>query len=167
MNKTFQFDFWEHTQSKIEFIPTNAIPQDIPLTAVKGLLIKDNKILLTKVKRGWDIPSGHIEEGETPEQALIREVMEETGATVNSFALLGYMRLTKVQENEINKKYPSLSAIPVYISKEFITPEKFDAQFEAEESELVPQSDILKYHHGWTPMWDDILEYAKEELEKK
>ena len=29
----------------------------------------------------WSLPKGHIEEGETPEQAAIREVSEETGIT--------------------------------------------------------------------------------------
>ena len=30
----------------------------------------------------WDIVGGHLEEGETPEQAMRREVFEETGWTV-------------------------------------------------------------------------------------
>ncbi|MDA2963426.1 MAG: NUDIX hydrolase [Actinomycetota bacterium] len=37
----------------------------------------------------WSLPKGHIEEGETPEQAAIREVAEETGITSTVSRSLG------------------------------------------------------------------------------
>lgn len=43
----------------------------------------DGKWLLTKhVTRGIEFPGGKVEAGETPEEAAHREVMEETGATI-------------------------------------------------------------------------------------
>ena len=52
----------------------------IDSTGTKGLLIgrKDLKDA-SKERLLWSLPKGHIEAGETPEQAAIREVAEETG----------------------------------------------------------------------------------------
>lgn len=33
-------------------------------------------------KGGWEFPGGKIEEGETPQQAVVREIQEELNATV-------------------------------------------------------------------------------------
>ena len=44
--------------------------------------------LLTKHKiRGWEFPGGKKEEGETLEEAAIREVEEETGARSQNIAV--------------------------------------------------------------------------------
>lgn len=56
-----------------------------PLPAVAAVLLQSGRVLL--IKRGveprsgfWALPSGFIEQGETPEEAVTREVLEETGA---------------------------------------------------------------------------------------
>jgi len=59
---------------------------------VYGVVKKNNKILLIKKARGpyanlFDLPGGGIEFGETPEQALIREMAEETGLSVTNYKL--------------------------------------------------------------------------------
>ena len=52
----------------------------IDSTGTKGLLIGRIDHKDTSGKRVlWSLPKGHIEEGETPEQAALREVAEETG----------------------------------------------------------------------------------------
>ena len=52
----------------------------VDTTGKLGLLIGRRDIKDASGKRIlWSLPKGHIEEGETPEQAALREVQEETG----------------------------------------------------------------------------------------
>lgn len=59
--------------------------------SVGALIQKDNKILLIDRKSppyGFAGIAGHIDEGETPTEALIREVREESGLEVVSYKLI-------------------------------------------------------------------------------
>ncbi len=55
---------------------------------VAGLLVKGDRILLTQRTKDqsmplkWEFPGGKIEQGESPEQALVRELGEELGVQV-------------------------------------------------------------------------------------
>ena len=50
------------------------------LEAAGGYVLNGQGELLVFYRRGsWDLPKGKIDKGETPEQAAIREVQEETG----------------------------------------------------------------------------------------
>jgi len=59
---------------------------------VTGILIEDKKILLVKQKvnedRDWSLPGGRLEHGESMEEALIREITEETGLDSSIIKLL-------------------------------------------------------------------------------
>ena len=62
----------------------------IDATGKMGLLIGRYDLKdLTGKRILWSLPKGHIEEGETPEQAAIREVAEETGITSSITKSLG------------------------------------------------------------------------------
>ena len=56
--------------------------------AVKGVIIRENKILLVRVWDGYDFPGGGIKLGETIEEALKREIKEETGYDIAPGRLL-------------------------------------------------------------------------------
>ena len=53
-----------------------------------AIIIKSNKIFITQRGYGdfkdmWEYPGGKIEPGETPEEALIREIKEELSADIH------------------------------------------------------------------------------------
>jgi len=65
-----------------------------PSITVDGVLFKDSKILLIKRKNPpfesmWALPGGFVEYGETTEDAVVREVEEETGLQCTISQLLG------------------------------------------------------------------------------
>lgn len=59
----------------------------IVLVAACALIDTDNRILLAQRPEGktlaglWEFPGGKLEPGETPEEALVRELSEELGIT--------------------------------------------------------------------------------------
>ncbi|MGN0973598.1 MAG: NUDIX domain-containing protein [Bacilli bacterium] len=67
-----------------------------------------------KKRQGWEIPGGHIEEGESWQEAAKREMYEETGATkievtpiavykISTYGLLCYCEILEM--SELPKEY--------------------------------------------------------------
>lgn len=62
--------------------------------SVTGVVIKENKVLLARHTYGGGkglliIPGGYVNNGETPQDALIREYLEETKITVKPLNIIG------------------------------------------------------------------------------
>lgn len=80
----------EHDRFKKEEARKNAWMKDILFDVdgvlfsyrVGGVLIKDNKILLTKGGDDYSLPGGHSQIGETSQETIVREFKEETGLDV-------------------------------------------------------------------------------------
>ena len=65
-----------------------------PALTVDGVLFEDHSILLIKRKHGpfqgtWALPGGFVEYGEKTEDAVIREVYEETNVRTKILSLIG------------------------------------------------------------------------------
>lgn len=67
--------------------------QQVPKLGVSAAIWRDGKVLLVeraKPPKGiWAFPGGHVELGETLEEAAARELQEETGMTARFQSLLG------------------------------------------------------------------------------
>lgn len=59
---------------------------------VTGILVENENILLVNQKvsanRSWSLPGGKLEQGETLEEGVVRELFEETGLKVRVIKLL-------------------------------------------------------------------------------
>ena len=68
-------------------ISESKTPTKKTLRVVAAVIHKDNQIFCAQrdygfLKGKWEFPGGKIEKGETPEQALIREIKEELDTTI-------------------------------------------------------------------------------------
>jgi 8-oxo-dGTP diphosphatase len=72
----------------------------LPVVACVGAVVHDAAGRLLLVQRGrdphrgrWSLPGGRVEAGESPSQAVEREVLEETGLVVRAGAPVGRVRI--------------------------------------------------------------------------
>lgn len=111
---------------------------------VTGILIENKKILLVKQKvsdkRNWSLPGGKLEQGETIEQGIIREMKEETGLDVEIIRLL-YLCDVSASNNTLLHISFLLKRVAGNIelpTNEFESNPIYDVVF-------VPISDLLEY----------------------
>jgi len=83
----------------------------------QGAIVRDDQILLIKHhvyendSEFWVIPGGGMEEGETEEESVIREMQEETNLTVQVERLL--MDVPANQPYTIYQRYKTYLCVPV------------------------------------------------------
>ncbi len=128
-----------------------------PLPVAVAITVKGKKLLL--IKRGiaprkgtWGSPSGFIEVGETPEEACLRELKEETGVSGQVVQLVGVGRIgdKEVYGDMLMVRYL------VKVGDEEITPgdDVEDARF----------FDIAELSENYARRISDIIESNKNDL---
>lgn len=87
--------------------------------SAKGIIILDNKILILRIQNDcggegkWDLPGGGIEKGESPEDALRREVKEETNLDLfpDSIKSLNVTKKFIIPECGVHSKWKFYKAV--------------------------------------------------------
>lgn len=98
---------WLPLPNEIALILDENLPPPHLVTSALALAFDGDHLLMTNLaQRGWDIPGGHREADETPEQTMRREVWEESGAILEEVRVLGYQRIRLLGPVPTDYRYP-------------------------------------------------------------
>lgn len=114
---------------------------------------EDKMILVHHPKSGWMPPGGGIEPGETYEEAVMREVAEETNMKVTHQQLIGYQ--------DIYEPDRTIRQTRSFCIVEPIGNFETDPDGEITEIKLIDPSDYKKYFN-WGNIGDRIMERVSE-----
>lgn len=101
---------WSGKECSLEYHDADTFT-DLPklkITQAYGVCFCDGKLLIgQRAKNGaWGHLGGGVAEGESPEQALKREIQEESNMEVLAFAPLGYQIVTNTaSESHLQVRY--------------------------------------------------------------
>lgn len=110
-----------------------------------------NHVALVYVNgRGWCIPSGKVQEGESPEDAAHRELREEASLHAEELTLLGHFVLNGVREKHVANLYMA----------RVTEPEEFQDTDECLGRLLVHPIEIKQYYYIWNPLISKVFKYA-------
>lgn len=89
---------------------TNQHPALHQSAAAHVLAFRDNQVVLTfHKKRGWTIPGGHINHGETGLEAVKREAFEEAGLHFETVELVAVERIVTLPGQKHSSRYSNPS----------------------------------------------------------
>lgn len=99
--------FFVPQPNEYHLVLDDVMPPIALITSAFGLIFDGDRFLMTNlVKRGWDVPGGHIEAGEAPEETVRRELLEETAVIPQSLTLFAHAKITIHADKPDNYKYP-------------------------------------------------------------
>lgn len=112
---------WLNSDSILSLFKSESYPSDLKfITSVFCFAIVDDKVLFIKNKkpnRGIEIPGGHVDPGEAPELAVIREAAEEAMVLIKNPKLFA---LHKIENKVADGKYPKIGYQAFYYSNDII-----------------------------------------------
>lgn len=153
---------WGKHPVTLEWVSSQTEPAGYTVTSTHGFCFHEGKVILVDLDtRGWDIPGGHMEEGEVPAECFAREAMEEACISGES-KMLGYVLVDNRDDPAFDaSKYPEVGCQIFYrMDVSEVHPWKQD--FEASERKSFMPQDVPSNHENWNEIFEAIFKAAQE-----
>lgn len=154
---------WGKHAVTLTWVEASEPPEGMTVSSTHGFCFLNGKVLLVNLdKRGWDIPGGHTEDGETPEECFAREAMEEACVSGTS-RIVGYTLVDNREDvHRIPGKYPDIG-VQVFYRMDVDELLPFAADFESTERALVDPDEVSQMHASWNEIFEEVFKVARRE----
>lgn len=164
--------YWiEGADNTVEVYLSDELPELELCASSYAFVFKDGSFLQTELREGerpqrrLDIPGGHIDEGETPEMAAIRETYEETGVHVKNPKLAAYLKITLHNSKPEGFRYPYPTGYMIYYICDFENEEEFNGNEDAHGRVWLPYNEFEK--SLWCKENSILLEEVMKSISQK
>ena len=149
---------WIPYQNKVDFFTCcEPVDFDAPVTTVHGFFKSEGKLLLVRHKnRGWEVPGGHIDGNESFEEAMRRELYEESQMECGEIYWLGYLKKTALEPAPKDCSYPHPLSYCIFFSAEITGINQFSGDESIEEARFFTPEEAIG-----TPWIQAYVEYFK------